>query len=327
MPRIKVLDTFAVPVFYYDILKSLGVVTVYTDVPSDTETTLKRARGADVIVVNKTRLTKDVIERLEGVLFIAETASGYDNIDIRAAAARNIPVSNVPGYSTESVAEHVFALILSMCRKIPLCSETVRDGGWVEEPLVGTELHGKTIGVVGFGKIGRSVCRIARGFSMHVLACTRNPDSYRESFPDVEFVTLEEIMQRADVVSLHVPLSEETKGMIGKQTLECMKPGALLVNTARGGVIDESALLSILRQGRIQACLDVLSVEPPERAEEFEALPNVLVTPHVGWYTQEALDRLMRVTYDNISMFFAGSPRNVVNMDPSQCGRGLRDDY
>ena len=188
MPKIKVLDTFAIPVFAYDILKELGTVSLFTDIPSDADTTLKRAQGADVIVLNKTQLTADIIHSLQDVKLIAETASGYDNIDVEAAASRGIPVCNAPGYSTQSVAEHVFALILCLCRKILPCNEQVSRGEWLDEPLMGEDLAGKTLGIIGFGKIGRAVHAIAQGFGLKVLVHTRSADACKDVLTDDKLV-------------------------------------------------------------------------------------------------------------------------------------------
>jgi len=320
MPRIKVLDTFAVPVACYDVLHSVGRVSLFPDVSTDPEMIVKRAAGADVLVVNKTPLTAAVLARLEGVALVAETASGYDNIDVEAAAACGITVCNVPGYSTRSVAEHVFALVLAARRKLFACRRHVEEGGWVEESLLGEELGGKTMGIVGFGKIGRAVSALARAFGMEVMVHTRTPAKYRGEYPEVRWVGIEELMREADVVTVHVPCTPETEGMISARLLEAMKQGALFVNTARGRVVDEEALAHACASGRISACVDVTAVEPPRPDNPLLGLPNVIVTPHVAWYTGESVERLLEVTRDNIASFFAGAPRNVVAAPPGSRG-------
>lgn len=313
MPKIKVLDTFNIPVPKYDLLRELGTISVFTDHPETADIAAKRGKGADIIVLNKAEITDVVLNRLEGLTLICEAASGYDNIDIKAAGIRGIPVCNVPGYSTDSVAELVFAHILATARKIPAGYEEVKRGGWLCEEVMGEDIAGKTIGVVGFGKIGRAVCSIAKAFSMNIMVYTKNPDKYRKDFPHITFGGLEEVMQTADIVTLHVPHNEETDMLINKEVLTLMKPGALLVNTSRGKVIDEKALTEVLKEGNIRACLDVMAMEPPGKGNELFTLDNVLITPHVGWYTDQAIDRLMQAVYDNINGFLLGRPRNVVN--------------
>jgi glycerate dehydrogenase len=315
MPRINVLDTFAIPVPYYDALKDLGTVAICTDVPTADDVTLKRAAGADVLVVNKTRLTAGVIGRLEdSVRLVAETASGYDNIDIAAAAARGITVCNVPGYSTDSVAEHAFALILAVARNLRPAWQQVQEGGWLAEPLMGMELGGRTLGVVGFGRIGRAVCRIAEGFRMRVLVYTGRPEVYRAAHPQYAFVPLDELAAGADIITLHVPHAPATDKLMNAERIGRMKPGAILINTSRGRVVDEAALVAALREGRIRAGLDVVAAEPIAAGHPLIGLPNALVVPHVGWYTEAAVTRLMQVTHDNIAMFYAGRPRNAVTV-------------
>jgi len=301
MLNIKVLDTFAIPITKYDILRSLGKVDVYADVVNDKKIILQRAKDADIVVVNKTPLTADIINAFEHVKLIVETASGFDNIDIKAAAANNIVVCTAPGYSTTSVAEQVFALILSLSRKIKLCIQQVAQAKWLAEPLIGTELAGKTIGIVGFGTIGKQVANIAQGFGMNIIAYTRNMD-------------LSKLMQQADIVSLHLPHNKETDKIINESMLKLMRPGSMLINTARGGIIDEKALIKIAKQNKIYIGLDVLTIEPIEPNHELNNLSNVLLTPHVGWYTDEAIDRLMQITYNNIDGFYQNKPINVVNM-------------
>ncbi|MFC1582614.1 NAD(P)-dependent oxidoreductase [Planctomycetota bacterium] len=314
MPRIKILDTFAIPVPKYDMLKDQGTVSLFTDIPESDEITLRRAEGADVIVINKTKLTAAVIEQLEGVQLVAETASGYDNIDIKAAAAAGITVCNAPGYSTASVAELVFNLVQAMYRKLDACKAQVAQDGWLDEPLLGRELNGKTMGVVGFGKIGQATATIAKGYGMRCIVHTGNPAKYRDDFSDIEFVDLPAVFQQADIVSLHIPHNDATDKLVGTDLLAKLKPGSVLVNTARGGVVDEQALMHTLKDGLISACLDVLTVEPMQAGHPLKDFNNVIISPHVGWYTDEAVDRLMQITHDNIAKFYARSPQNVVAM-------------
>jgi phosphoglycerate dehydrogenase-like enzyme len=312
MPRIKILDTFAIPVPKYDILKDQGTVSLFADIPESDEITLKRAEGADVIVMNKTKLTANVIKQLDGVQLVTETASGYDNIDIKAAAAAGITVCNAPGYSTASVAEQVFGLVQAMYRKLEACKVQVAKDGWLDEPLLGRELNAKTIGIVGFGKIGQATAAIAKGYGMRLIAHTGSPDKYKAEFPEVEFMDLPAVFDQADIISLHIPHNEATDKLISTDLLSRMKPGSVLVNTARGGVVDEQVLMDTLKEGLISACLDVLTIEPMQAGHPLKDFNNVIISPHVGWYTDEAVDRLMEITRDNIAAFFTGRPQNVV---------------
>ncbi len=313
MPRITVLDTFSIPVPRYDRLNELGTVKVFTDKPESEEMTVSRGEGADVLVLNKTAVTESVLEKLPDVKLIVETASGYDNIDVKAAAARNIPVANAPGYSTDSVAELVFALLGSVVRNIPACQKQVKRGEWLDEPLLGGELCGGTLGVVGFGKIGQAVCRIARGYAMNILVYTGHPEKYKHEFADYTFAGLEELLKQSDAVTLHIPHTDETDRLINAERISMMKQDAVLINTARGKVVDETALIAALKEKRIRAGLDVLEVEPMVKDHEIPQLENAVLAPHVGWYTDQAIDRLMDMVYDNIAGYFAGKPVNVVN--------------
>ena len=313
MRTIKVLDTFAIPIDKYNILRALGKVNVFPNIATDKAIILQRSANANVIVVNKTKLSAEIVSSFEQVDLIIETATGYDNIDVTAATKCGIAVCNAPAYSTNSVAEHVFTLILGLSRKLKLCSQQTAQGKWCAEPLLGTELAGKTIGVVGFGKIGQAVAKIAQGFSMQIVAYTQHPAKYKKEFPHIEFVNIQELMQRSNIVSLHIPHTPQTNKFICADILNLMQPGAILINTARGKIIDEPALINVAKQQRINIGLDVLATEGIAADNELNQLPNVLITPHVGWYTNEAIDRLMQIVYDNIYSFYQGKPINIVN--------------
>jgi glycerate dehydrogenase len=241
-------------------------------------------------------------------------ATGYNVVDVAAARARGIPVCNVPEYGTPNVAQATFALLLELTNRVGRHAELVRAGRWSSCPdfcfwegeLV--ELAGLTLGIVGYGRIGRAVATIGRAFGMRILAWRRSPGD------DPECVGLDRLLRESDVVSLHCPLTAETERLVNAATLATMKPTAFLVNTARGSLVDEAALAAALDAGRLAgAALDVLAVEPPPASNPLLAARNCIITPHVAWATREARRRLIEITADNVRAFAAGAPRNVVN--------------
>jgi glycerate dehydrogenase len=272
-----------------------------------------RAAGADVVLTNKTPLTRETIAALPQLKCIGVLATGYNVVDVAAARARSIPVCNVPEYGTPNVAQATFAILLELTNRVGRHAELVRAGRWSSCPdfcfwegeLV--ELAGLTLGVVGYGRIGRAVATIGRAFGMRILAWRRNGGD------DPECVGLDRLLRESDVVSLHCPLTAEMERLVNAATLATMKPTAFLVNTARGGLVDEAALAAALDAGRLAgAGLDVLAVEPPAISNPLLAARNCIITPHVAWATREARRRLIEITADNVRAFVAGTPRNVV---------------
>ncbi|MHC4251945.1 MAG: D-2-hydroxyacid dehydrogenase [Planctomycetota bacterium] len=277
---------------------------------------VERSRGAEVVITNKAVLDRAAIEALPELRYIGVTATGYNVVDIDAARAKGIVVTNVPGYGTESVAQAAFALLLELTNHVGLHSDRVRDGAWAkgpdfcapQTPLV--ELAGLTMGIVGYGAIGRAVARRARAFGMDVIASTKPPQEAAE----VRFVGLDELFREADVVSLHCPLTPETEGLVDAERISSMKETAFLVNTARGPLIDECALAEALNEGRIAgAALDVLSVEPPPEDNPLLSATNCVVTPHVAWATRASRERLMDAVVGNLKAYLKGEPVNVVS--------------
>jgi glycerate dehydrogenase len=273
-----------------------------------------RAADADVVLTNKTPLPRDVINALPGLRCIGVLATGYNVVDVVAARERGIPVCNVPEYGTPNVAQATFALLLELTNRVGRHAELVRAGGWTACPdfcfwegdLV--ELSGLTLGVVGLGRIGRAVATIGRAFGMHVLAWRRTAGA------DPQCVPLDRLLRESDVVSLHCPLTAETERLVNATTLAMMKPTAFLLNTARGGLVDEAALAAALNDARLAgAGLDVLSVEPPPASNPLLTARNCIITPHVAWATREARRRLIAATAENVRCFAAGTPRHVVN--------------
>jgi glycerate dehydrogenase len=297
-------------------VEKLGSVTVYDRTAADEIVT--RARGAQIILTNKTPLTRETLEQLPDLRFIAVLATGYNVVDIACARERGIPVSNVPVYGTDAVAEFVFALALTHFRAPQRHAELVRAGEWAaagdfsfwRSPLV--ELAGKTMGIVGFGRIGRRVGELAAAFKMRVLA----HDTYHGNAPAYSFAwsEIDELFAASDVVTLHCNQTPENTGMVNRTLLARMKPGALLINTARGGLVNEGDLAEALASGRpAAAALDVLSVEPVRPENPLFASPHAMITPHIAWAAVEARRRLMATTAENIAAFQAGAPINVVN--------------
>lgn len=278
-----------------------------------------RAAGADVLVVNKSPITAEVIDGSPSLKFITMTATGFDCVDIAAARRRGIPVSNVPIYGTDSVAQYVFAMLLELCHHVALHDAAVRAGEWTRQPDFSIrktpliELAGKTMGIVGYGRIGRRVGELARAFGMDVIA----HDVYRWPEEDGRAATwceLDELFSRADVISLHSPLTPQTAGLANRDRLSRMKPTAFLINTARGPLVAEADLAEALSAGRLAgAAVDVVSTEPIRPENPLLAAPNCLITPHIAWATADARRRLMDATVANISAFLQGRPVNVVN--------------
>jgi len=280
---------------------------------------LPRSAGADIVLTNKTPLAMETIRALPSLRYIGVFATGYDIIDVQAAAARMIPVTNVPAYGTDSVSQLVFAHLLHFAQNVGGHAEGVRSGRWSasndfcywETPLL--ELAGKTMGILGFGRIGRRTATLAKSFGMKVLYCDPSP-APDDAVTGGEHVSLEELFESSDVVSLHCPLTDATRNIVNRQRIASMKPTAYLINTSRGPLVDEQALAEALNSGIIAgAGLDVLSEEPPSATNPLLKEPRCFITPHVGWATREARERLLHGVVENIRAFLEGRPQNVVN--------------
>ena len=291
--------------------------TVYDSTPQDE--VVERCADADIVVTNKKLITKEIIDALPSLKFIATLSTGYNVVDIKAARERGIPVSNIPAYSTDGVAQLVFALLLEMTNNVAVHNESVKDGEWCrcehfcywKTPL--TELRNKTFGIIGFGKIGSAVANIANGFGMKVIAWSPNTRTY-DGFGEVEFTDKEIVIKESDVLSLHCPLTEETEGMVDMEFLKKMKSSAFLINTSRGPVIVEKDLADALNEGIIAgAGLDVLSQEPADERCPLLKCEKCIITPHIAWASLEARTRLMKIFEGNVKAFLDGKPTNVVN--------------
>jgi glycerate dehydrogenase len=276
-----------------------------------------RLGDAEIVLTNKAVLSREQIFALPKLRYIGVTATGFNIVDVAAARERGIPVCNVPAYGTRSVAQMTFALLLELTQRVGHHAQTVRDGRWSASPdfcywdfpLI--ELDGLVMGIVGMGRIGRAVAELSGAFGMRVIASSR---SKRGTEGGIEYVDLDQLFGQSDVVSLHCPLTAETKHLVNAERLAKMKPSAFLLNTSRGPLVDESALATALNQGRIAgAGLDVLSIEPPPLGNPLFQAKNCFITPHIAWATRAARARLMDTSVANIEAFLRGSPVNVVN--------------
>jgi glycerate dehydrogenase len=295
-------------------LKQLGPCVIHDRIPHDQVVPI--AAEAEIVLTNKVPVTRDQISKLPRLKYIGVLATGFNIVDTAAARERNIPVTNIPAYGTRSVAQMTFALLLELTQHAGHHAQTVREGRWAQcpdfsywdYPLI--ELDGLTMGIVGLGRIGRAVAELALAFGMKVQALTRS----QTNLPGIQSVNEETLFRTSDVVSLHCPLTGETKNIINAQRLSWMKSSAFLLNTSRGPLIDEAALAEALNTGRIAgAGLDVLAVEPPVATNPLLQAKNCLITPHIAWATHAARSRLMATAVANVEAFLKGKPANVVN--------------
>lgn len=300
----------------WDELKALGPCEIFDRTPPGE--VAARAANAEIVITNKAILHRAQIEALPKLKYIGVTATGYNVVDIEAAKERGIVVSNVPLYGTRSVAQHTFALLLELTQHVGHHAHTVRDGRWArsvdwcywDKPLI--ELDGLTMGIVGYGRIGQATARLAEAFGMKVITTPSSSGKPRE--PQVKVMPLDQLFRESDVVSLHCPLTPETKHLVNAQRLALMKPTAFLLNTSRGPLIDEAALAAALNSSRIAAAaLDVLSAEPPPADNPLLTAKNCLITPHTAWAMRAARARLMKTSVDNVRAFLNGRPQNVVS--------------
>ena len=290
-----------------------GLVTYDATAP---ERVVERAKDAEILLVNKVKLTREVLEQLPALRYVGVLATGYDNVDCAAAREKGVVVTNVPGYSTDSVAQLVFALLLELCHQTGHHSDTVKAGRWANQPYYCywdsplIELAGKTMGIFGLGKIGRRTAQIAQAFGMKVIACSRTV----KDVPGVTWVGFDELLRESDVLSLSSPLTDQTRGLINKDALSKMKKTAFLINTSRGGLLVEQDVREALDAGVIAgAAVDVLSTEPPKADNPLIGAKNIVITPHIAWATTEARTRLLEIVRGNIAAWQAGNTQNRVN--------------
>lgn len=302
----------------WDALRRFGELTVYERTSDDQSEVAERIKGADIVVANKTPIRAEVINSAGALKYITILATGYDIVDVAAARARGIPVSNVPSYGTAAVAQFAIAMLLEICHHVAHHSETVHAGRWEscadwcywDYPLI--ELAGKTMGIIGFGRIGQQTGRIAKALGMHILATGSRPTDVGREIAD--YVELDELLARSDVISLHCPLFPSTRGIISCENIARMKDGVILLNNSRGALVDEQALADALNSGKVYAAgLDVISTEPIRGDNPLLKAKNCFITPHISWAPKEARERIMDCTVKNIEAFLDGKPVNVVN--------------
>ena len=282
---------------------------------TDKSQVAERIRDADIVITNKNQLTADNMKDAQNLKYIGLFATGYNNIDIEYARKNNITVCNAPGYSTEAVAQHTIAFILAILDRVGEYNETVKQGDWIKSrtfsyfPLPLSELSNKTIGIVGYGAIGRQVAKIAKAFNMKVLVNNRskvNDDSVTQ-------VSFDELLKNSDIVTLHCPLNKDSENIMNEDAFNKMKDGAIFVNTARGGMVDELALKNALESGKLLgAGVDVLRQEPMDKDCPLYNVKNCYITPHIAWAGKETRLRLLDIVYDNIKGFLEGKPVNTV---------------
>lgn len=317
LPKIVVLDGYNLNPgdLSWAALQALGEVMIYDF--TTPEGIVERSEGAAILLVNKAVIHRQIMQLLPDLQCIAVTATGYNNIDVAAARERGITVCNAVGYSSEAVVQHVFALLLELSNAVGRHHDSVQAGDWAAQrsfcytlqPI--HEIAGKTMGIYGFGNIGRRVGEVAQAFGMRVLATHKHPE--RDARPGVRFVPIEQLFEESDVISLHAPLSAANTGIVNAALLSRMKPSALLINTGRGGLVNEEDLLEALQKGNLAgAGLDVLSIEPPAADHPLIGAPNCIVTPHVAWASVQARQRLMDICVQNVQAFLNGAPQNVV---------------
>lgn len=299
--------------------EQLGQITVYDRSKLAETALIERIGDAEIVLTNKTPLSKTVINAAPNLKYIGVLATGYNVVDVEAAKEKGIVVTNIPTYGTEAVAQFTIALLLEMCHHIGEHSMSVKKGDWEKNadwcywhyPLV--ELLNKTLGIIGYGRIGQQVAQIAKAFGMNVIAVDQQ-HAIHSTQEDVEFVTTDELFERSDVISLHCPLFPETQGMINAENIAKMKDGVMIVNSSRGPLINEADLAQALNAGKVgAAAVDVVSQEPITADNPLLTAKNMIITPHIAWATKEARSRLMAIAVENATAFIAGNPVNVVN--------------
>ncbi|MBC6713489.1 D-2-hydroxyacid dehydrogenase [Treponema sp. Marseille-Q3903] len=296
----------------WDKFSDLVDITVYERTPQ--ELVINRIGDSDAILLNKVNITEEVFATCQNLKYVGVLATGYNVVDIEAAKRHKVTVTNIPSYSTNSVAQHVFSFILNFTNQVELHNNSVHNGEWItcpdfcywKSPLM--ELSEKTLGVFGYGMIGKKVTEIAKAFGMNVICCTRTA---QDGMP--KSVTFEQMMQLSDIVTLHAPLTEKTKNIINKASLKLMKKSAYLINTARGGFVVEQELADCLNSGQIAGyAADVVSQEPMNKDSPLLTAKNCVITPHIAWSPLESRKRLQNIAYDNLKNFINGTPTNSI---------------
>ena len=318
--KIVILDGYALNPgdLSYEPLRQFGELTIYDHTDSEEEA-IARIADNEIVLVNKIPITESLLAACPSIRYVGVQATGYNIVDCAACARRGIPVTNVPSYGTAAVAQFTMALMLELCHRAGLHDELVHQGKWAscgsfcfwDTPQM--ELAGKTLGVVGFGRIGQAVAKIARGFDMKILAYNRTRRPEGEAL--ATYVDLDTLLEQSDFVSLNCPLTPATEKLINDETIAKMKDGAILINTSRGGLLDENAVKAALESGKLRAAaVDVVAEEPITSANPLLNAPNCIITPHMAWAPVESRQRLLDCVIENIRCFLNGTPQNVVNL-------------
>lgn len=302
----------------YDCIRQFGDVTIYQITENEDET-IERIGDSEIVLVNKVPITERVLNACPNIKLICVQATGYNVVDCKACGERGIPVTNVPTYGTAAVAQFTLALILEMCHRIGLHNHSVHQGDWIKSSSFcywltpQMELAGKTLGIIGFGRIGRAVGHLAKAFGMRVIAYSRS--ECEEGHIIGEYVDLDTLFAQSDIISLHCPLFPETEKIINAENIAKMKDGAMIVNTSRGGLVDELAVVDALNSGKLRyAAVDVVSQEPMREDNPLLTTRKCIITPHIAWAPLESRQRLLDCVVENIRSFLNGNPQNVVNM-------------
>jgi len=310
--RIVVVDHVYLEKEHVEKLRSAGDLEIFGEPPKTPDELKERVRSAEIVIVGWSDLTKDVIDSAGKLEMISIWATTCHYADLKAAKERGIVVTHVPGYATESVAEHTFALLFAAARRLPLADKHVRRGEFDWRPFGGVELYGKTLGIIGTGSIGCRVAEIAKAFNMKILGYDKYPNTRKAEEMGIKYVGLSTLLKESDFITLHVTLTLETERLMGRKEFEVMKKGAVVVNTSQGKVIDERALVDALKSGKISyAGLDVFEKEPPDKDNPLFKLDNAVLSPHIGFHTVEAKKRCTDICIDNVLKFLEGHPQNT----------------
>jgi len=313
--KIVVLDDVNMNSEQKDFLETLGEIHIYKGIPQSNDDLLKRADGAEVLILGWTKISEDILLRLKSLKLISIWATGYDYVDIAAATKFGIIVTNVPDYAKISVAELAFGLMLSVTRHIPRADTYVKEGNYDWKLFKGNQLQGKTLGLIGLGAIGSEVARLGKMIGMNIICYTRNPSQERAEKLGLEFVDLSRLLRESDIISLHIPLNNSTRNLIGKEQFDLMKPSTVLINTSRAELLDQSSLYDALKGNKIRgAGLDVIDTKD-ESIKGLLQLDNVVLTPHIGFNTEEATVIKTDICFNNVKNFILGKPSNVVNKE------------
>jgi len=309
--KIAVVDHVYLEKKHLERLHSLGELEVFNEPPKTAQELKERIRAADIVIVGWSELTRGIIQSSKTLRMISIWATTCHYADLKAAAERGVVVTHVPSYAMEAVAEYTYALLLASIRRLSSADRHVRKGNFDWRPFGGVELHGKTLGIIGTGSIGCRVAEIAKAFGMQILAYDKYPNAKRAEEIGMKYVDLLTLLKESDFVTIHVTLTPETEGMLGKKEIEIMKKGAVIINTSQGKVIDENALVKALKSGKIAfAGLDVFAEEPPAKNNPLFKLDNTILSPHVGFHTVEAVRRCTDICIENVEKFLNGHTQN-----------------